>query len=426
MTATRPNIPPSRLPFHYGYVVLGTTFLALLAAAGLRAAPGVLILPLQLSFGWDRATVSACAALGILMNGLVGPFAAALMQSFGIRRVLVAGLAMMASATFASLFMTEAWQYLLTWGLVTGIGSGAVAGVLAAAVVNRWFARRQGLMMGVLTASTSMGSLIFLPTMAMLSQTGDWRPVVWLVFLTITALIPLAWLLMREHPADLGLGRHGESPGAPVVASGPPGRALLAVDVLVRSCRIPTFWLLFAGFFVCGLTTNGLIGTHLIAYCGDRGIPPVHAAGLLSLMGVFDLVGGMASGWLADRYNPRKLLFAYFGLRGLSLLALPYLQLDPVNLTLFAVFFGLDWIATVPPILKLTNARFGEGQGPIVYGWIFTGHQAGAATAAVGAGLIRQLTDGYLPAFLIGGLSAMLMALVFVAWPSRPTVTAPA
>lgn len=410
----------ARLPFHYGFIVLGITFLALLAAAGLRSAPGVLILPLQLSFGWDRATVSACAALGIFINGLVGPFAAALMQTYGLRRVLVGGLSMMAAATFASLFMTQPWQYLLTWGVITGVGSGAVAGVLAAAVVNRWFARRQGLMMGVLTASTSMGSLIFLPTMAMLSQTGDWRPVVWLVSLTLALLIPPAWLLMREQPADLGLSRHGDLPGAPPLERGPPGRALLALEVLWRACRSKTFWLLFAGFFVCGLTTNGLIGTHLIAYCGDRGIPPVNAAGLLSLMGVFDLVGGMASGWLSDRYNPRKLLFAYFGVRGLSLLALPFMQLDPVSLTLFSIFFGLDWIATVPPTLRMTNARFGEAQGPIVYGWIFMGHQAGAATAAIGAGLIRQLTGAYDPAILIGGISALLMAVVFITWRFQP------
>ncbi|HYE47460.1 MAG TPA: MFS transporter [Caulobacter sp.] len=421
-----PLPPAGRLPFHYAYVVLGTTFLALLAAAGLRAAPGVLILPLQLSFGWDRATVSACAALGIFTNGLVGPFAAALMQTYGIRRVMLAGLAMMAAATFASLFMTQAWQYLLTWGLITGVGSGAVAGVLAAAVVNRWFASRQGLMMGVLTASTSMGSLIFLPTMAALSQSGDWRPVVWLVSLTLAILIPAAGLLMRERPADLGLRRHGEAIDLPAMEPVSPARALLAVEVLLRACRTPTFWLLFAGFFVCGLTTNGLIGTHLIAYCGDRGIPAVAAAGLLSLMGLFDLVGGMGSGWLADRYNPRKLMFAYFSLRGLSLLALPFMQVDPVSLTLFAVFFGLDWIATVPPTLRLTNARFGEVEGPIVYGWIFTGHQAGAATAAVGAGLVRQLADGYFPAFLIGGLAALLMAVVFIAWPARRAAPATA
>lgn len=410
-----------RLPFHYAYVVLAVTFLALLAAAGLRAAPGVLIMPLQLSFGWDRATVAAGAALGILTNGLVGPFAAALMQTWGVRRVLLWGLGLMTAATFGSLLMREPWQYLLTWGLITGVGSGAVAGVLAAAVVNRWFARRQGLMMGVLTASTSMGSLIFLPTMASLSQGGDWRPVVWLVALTMAALIPIGGLLMRETPAQVGLGRHGEAADAPPLEPAPPGRALLALAVLREAARTRTFWLLFAGFFVCGFTTNGLVGTHLIAYCGDRGIAPMAAAGLLSLMGVFDLFGGMGSGWLTDRYDPRRLLVAYFTVRGLSLLAFPFLSLDPVSLTAFAIFFGLDWIATVPPTLKLTNARFGEAQGPIVYGWIFTGHQAGAAAAAIGAGVLRQLSGDYLTAFVSAALLALAMGVVFLLWrPERP------
>lgn len=405
---------------HYAYVVLSVTFLALLAAAGLRSAPGVLLTPLQLSFGWDRATVSAGVALGIFTNGLVGPFAAALMQTWGLRRVLIGGLTLMAAATFASLLMSEPWQYLLTWGLVSGVGSGAVAGVLAAAVVNRWFARRQGLMMGVMTASTSMGSLVFLPTMAALSQTGDWRPVVWLVSLTLALLIPLSALLMRDSPAELGLRREGEAADAPDLPPAPRGRSLLALTVLSRAVRVPTFWLLFAGFFVCGFTTNGLIGSHLIAYCGDQGMAPVQAAGLLSLMGLFDLIGGTASGWLADRYNARRLLFAWFILRGLSLLVLPLLPFDAVSLLPFAILFGLNWIATVPPTLKLTNARFGQAEGPIVYGWIFTGHQAGAAAAAIGAGVIRQLSGGYAPAVWLGAGSALAMGLVFLLWRDRP------
>lgn len=416
----------ARLPFHYAYVVAGVAFLALLAAAGLRAAPGVLIVPLELAFGWDRATISAGAGLGILLNGLMGPFAAALMQTYGIKRVLLAGLALMASATFASLFMTAPWQYLLTWGLVSGVGSGAVAGVLAAAIVNRWFAARQGLMMGVLSAATATGSLVFLPAMARLSQTGAWQPVVWVVTLVIAALIPLVWLVMRERPQDLGVARVGEDAGAPAAAAPAGNRALLAIEVLGRATRVPTFWLLFGAFFVCGLTTNGLIGTHLIAFCGDRGIPPVQAAGLLALMGVFDLIGVTASGWLSDRYDPRKLLFTYYGLRGLSLLALPFLELDAGSLTAFAIFFGLDWIATVPPTLKLTNARFGQAEGPIVYGWIFTGHQAGAATAALGAGLVRELSGDYSAAFLVAGALAVVTALVVVAWPriARPAQVA--
>lgn len=406
-----------RLPFHYGFAIIAVTFVALLAAAGLRAAPGVLILPLELAFGWDRATVSAGAGLGILANGLVGPFAGAFMQTYGIKRVLLAGLALMALATSASLFMTEPWQYLLSWGLISGIGSGTVAGVLAAAIVNRWFATRQGLMMGVLTASTATGSLIFLPLFARLSQAGDWRPVVWLVSMATATLIPIVWLFLRERPEDLDLRRYGEQADVDPPTPAQRGRPFAAVQVLKLAFGMPTFWLLFGAFFVCGFTTNGVIGTHLIAFCGDHGIPPVQAAGWLAFMGIFDLFGATASGWLSDRYDPLKLLVAYFGIRGLALLALPFIDLGAVSLTIFAIFFGLDWIATVPPTLKLVNKHFGQANGPIIYGWIFTGHQSGAAAAAIGAGLVRQFAGDYAPAFLIAGSMALLVAFVFLMWP---------
>jgi MFS family permease len=408
------------LPIHYAYVVLAITFLSLLAAAALRSAPSVLIVPLELSFGWDRATVSTAAGVGIFLYGLVGPFAAALMQSYGIKKIMLAGLVLMAGSTFASLFMQQAWQFILTWGVISGVGSGAVASVLGAAVVNRWFARRQGLMMGVLTASTATGALVFLPLMAHLSETGAWRPVVVVVTLALAALIPIVWLFMPERPQDHGLARYGEAPDTPAPAQPTGNRALLAITVLRRAAKAPTFWLLFAAFFICGLTTNGLVGTHMIAFCGDKGIAPVQAAGLLTLMGLFDLVGTTASGWLTDRYDARRLLFIYYGLRGLSLIALPFLDFGAASLTMFAVFYGLDWIATVPPTVRLANARFGETDGPIVYGWIFTGHQAGAATAAIGAGLIRQVTGDYGPAFMAAGVFAVAIALVLIAWPREP------
>jgi len=407
-------------------VVLGLTFLALLAAAGLRAAPSVLMAPLQMAFGWSRSTVSAAAAVGILLYGLMGPFAAALMQTFGVKRVLTAGLSLMAASTFASLFMTQAWQYILTWGVVSGVGSGAVASVLGAAVVNRWFARRQGLMMGILTASTSTGSLVFLPLMARLSEVGGWRPVALMVSLSLAALVPATLLIMRERPEDLGLARFGEPADRPSPMPPAPRRLFLAFEVLGAASKVPLFWLLFASFFVCGLTTNGLVGTHLIAYCGDHGIPPVRAAGLLSLMGLLDLVGTTGSGWLTDRYDARRLLFVYYGLRGLSLAVLPFIGFGGVSLTAFAVFYGLDWIATVPPTVRLANARFGERDGPIVFGWIFTGHQAGAATAAIGAGVIRQATGTYGPAFTSAGLAAVAIALVILAWPREAARAAPA
>ena len=409
----------SRLLHHTGLIrprahillVVATTFVALLVSAGLRAAPGVLMQPLEMHFGWDRATISLSAAIGIFLYGLVGPFAAALMVTFGIRRTMLAGLTLMAGATFASLWMTQPWHYVVTWGILSGIGSGAVATVLGAAIVNRWFASHQGLVMGLLSASTATGALVFLPFLAWLSSTGAWQPVVLAVTLACLVLIPIVALTVPERPADIGTTRFGETAdSAPAVPVRQAGSAGLAISVLFKAARRPIFWLLFGTFFVCGLTTNGLIGTHLIAYCGDHGIAPVAAAGLLSLMGLFDLVGTTASGWLTDRYNPRLLLVFYYGIRGLSLLALPFLDFNATSLALFAIFYGLDWIATVPPTVKLTNEAFGEGEATIVFGWVQTGHQLGAAVAAFGAGLIRQETGTYLPAFLISGAFGLLAA----------------
>jgi predicted MFS family arabinose efflux permease len=409
----------SRLPLGvrgYAGIVAAITFVALLVSAGLRSAPGVMMLPLEQHFGWDRATISAAAAIGIMLYGLVGPFAAALMLSFGIKRTMLAGLVLMSVSTFASLWMSEPWQYVLSWGVFSGIGSGAVASVLGAAVVNRWFATRQGLVMGMLTASTATGALVFLPLLAWLSEGGAWRPVTLAVSIATLAVIPLVLFFMPEHPQQLGLRRFGETdesaPPPPMKQAATPA---LAFTALFRASKSPTFWLLFGTFFVCGLTTNGLVGTHLIAFCGDHGIAPVQAAGLLSLMGLFDLFGTTASGWLTDRYDPRKLLFVYYGLRGLSLLALPFLDFSASSLLIFAIFYGLDWIATVPPTVKLANVHFGERDAPIVFGWVMVGHQIGAATAAFGAGAVRAWTGTYTPAFLVAGAFGLVAAVAILA-----------
>jgi len=304
----------ARRPFgqNYAWVVVGVTFVALLAAAGLRAAPGVLLTPLTQTFGWSRGEVSAAAAIGIFLYGLVGPFAAALMQTLGIKRTLLAGLVLMSASTALSLFMSEPWHYVATWGVMAGLGSGAVAMVLGAAIVNRWFVTNRGLVMGMLSASTATGALVFLPLMASLVEASGWRAVVIAVAVVSAALVPLVLLLMPERPSDAGLRPFGATDDPPPQ---PAGRAVdsirLALSALTRAARTPAFWLLFGTFFVCGLTTNGLVGTHLISYCSDRGMPIVAAAGLLALMGVFDLVGTTASGWLTDRYDPRKLLFVY-------------------------------------------------------------------------------------------------------------------
>ena len=395
--------------------VVAVTFLSLLISAGLRATPGVLMVPLELNFGWSRASISFAAALGILLYGLVGPFAAAFMQIFGIRRTMMGGLALMSASTFASLWMSQPWHYVVTWGVLAGVGSGSVAMVLGAAIVNRWFAARQGLMMGLLSASTATGALIFLPMLAWLSRYGAWKPTVIAVCIASALLVPLVALLVPERPQDVGTRRYGERDDA-TAAPPPQGKATmsLAFTALGRGARTPIFWLLFGTFFVCGLTTNGLVGTHLIAYCGDMGIAPMAAAGLLSLMGFFDLFGTTASGWLTDRYDPKKLLAIYYGLRGLSLIALPFQEWNATSLAIFSVFYGLDWIATVPPTMKLANRHFGEREAPILFGWILVGHQIGAAVAAFGAGFIRQEYGSYLPAFVLAGCFGVLASAAFL------------
>ena len=398
----------------YAFVAAGAVFVALMAAAGLRAAPGVLMLPLERAFGWDRGTISAAAAVGIFLYGLTGPFAAALMQSFGVRRTVTLALAIMAISTALSSFMSQPWQYVATWGVLTGVGSGAVAMVLGATVVNRWFVERRGLMMGLLSASTASGSLIFLPGMAALAEAGGWRPVVLAIAAVMALLAPLVWLLLPEAPAAIGQRPYGAPADYEAPAPGGSGALRGAFGALFRAARTRTFWLLFAGFFVCGLTTNGLVGVHMIAMCADQGLPATRAAGLLALMGIFDLIGTTASGWLTDRYDPRKLLFVYYGLRGLSLMVLPFTDFSLLALGIFAVFYGLDWIATVPPTVRLANEAFGDRDGPIVFGWIAAGHQAGAATAAVTAGVIRAMQGRYLEAFVLAGVAGLVAAVASI------------
>ncbi len=394
-------------------IVVAVTFVALLVSAGVRAVPGVLILPLERSFGWSRDTISAAAALGIFLYGMTGPFAAALMNRFGVRRTMLCALALLSASAALSAFMTAPWQLMATWGLMSGIGTGCVAVVLGATIANRWFVSHRGLVMGILTASTATGTLVFLPLLAALVEHGGWRPVVWTIAIATALVIPLVWWLLPESPQAAGVLPYGADPAAPP-APPMPQQGLLAATFgsLAQATRVPAFWYLFATFFVCGLTTNGLVGTHLIAMCGDRGIGEVQAAGLLAAMGVFDLVGTTLSGWLTDRYDPRKLLFAYYAIRGVSLIYLPYSDFSLYSLSIFAVFYGLDWIATVPPTLRLTTDAFGERIAPIVFGWIAAGHQIGAATAAYLGGWLRQTQGDYLLAFVFAGTTGLIAAVM--------------
>jgi predicted MFS family arabinose efflux permease len=398
----------------YAFVVVAVIFLCLLIAAGLRSAPAVMMLPMESELGWGRDVVSLAAAVGIFLYGLAGPFAAALMERFGLRRILLGALALMAGSTALSLLMTEPWQMVVTWGVFSGVGSGAVATVLGATIVNRWFKTNRGLVMGLMSASSATGMLVFLPVMAALAQWGGWKPVAMAVAVACAALLPLVWLLVPERPASIGLVRFGaDADDVPPVSPASQGNFIAhTLGTLRRAARTRVFWYLFATFFVCGFTTNGLVGTHLIAFCGDMGIPEVQAAGLLALMGVFDLIGTTLSGWLTDRFDPRKLLGMYYGIRGLSLIYLPMSGFSGTALTIFAVLYGLDWIATVPPTLRLSNEAFGDRSGPIVFGWIVAGHQVGAATAAFFGGALREMQGNYELAFQIAGMTAIAAACI--------------
>lgn len=413
---------------HYAWIVAGVTFVTLLAAAGARAAPGVTLLPLGNEFQWSRAKVSSIVAVNIFLYGLIGPFAAALYQRFGLRRTMMAAMGLLGAGYGLSTLATSYWQFVVLWGFVVGAGSGMAATVLGAAVANRWFTERRGLVMGVLTASTATGQLVFLPWMAAAVSTESlpwawaqgWRAAPLIVVAATLAVIPVIWFFMRDDPREAGVRPYGEPAreseserereNRKKAATGNPATRALAV--LVEAARVRDFWLLAGSFFVCGASTNGLIGTHLIPAAFDCGIPEVRAASLLAAMGLFDLVGTTASGWLSDRYNCRYLLFGYYGLRGLSLLFLPQALLGPVaGLGVFAVFYGLDWIATVPPTVRLTGEVFGREKASIVFGWVVAAHQVGAAFAAYTAGALRSALGSYAPAFIGAGVLCLIAAV---------------
>jgi predicted MFS family arabinose efflux permease len=395
---------------HYAWRVAAVAFLALVMASGFRSITGVLLIPLHEEFDWSHETIGLAVSLNLLCFGLGAPFAAALIERFGVRRVVAVALGSIAASALLTIGMTETWQLFLLWGFVNGCATGAVSVPLAAIIANRWFVERRGLVTGLMTASYASGQLIFLPALAWLA-TFDWRWAALAVALAaIVLVLPAVVGVMRDRPEDVGLRPYG----APDDWTAPPRAAAsafnAAVGALASAARMRVFWLLAGTFFVCGATTSGLISTHLIPAAHDHGITQVTAAGLLALIGVFDVVGTTASGWLTDRYDPRKLLVAYYGLRGASLLALP-LAFDTAQAAMiaFVVVYGLDWVATVPPTSSLATTHFGQQAG-VVFAWIFTAHQLGAAAAAWGAGLVRTATGEYTAAFLAAGILGLLAA----------------
>lgn len=388
--------------FHYAFVVLAVTFFVLFVAAGVRAIPSVVIKPLETEFNWERTSISFSVALSLFAYGLGGPFSGTLINRFGPRRVMALGLAMSALGLLPLLWMTELWQLYLFWGVVVGVGTGAIANVLGATVANRWFNKNRGLALGLMSGSVAVGQLILLPLMVTLTADAGWRATVGVIgAAAVLMLIPVA-LLMRDQPSDIGAEPYGGKI-ADAPTSAPDGKAVSLRDAL----RTRDFWLLAGSFFICGYTTNGMIGTHLLPHTIEHGFVEVESAYAIGLMGAMNMVGTLISGWLSDRFDNRKLLATYYGLRGLSLVALPFI-IEFEGLLIFSVIYGLDWVATVPPTVNLTAQRFGRSSLSVIYGWIFCSHMFGAGIAAQAGGFFRDLMGDYHLIFL----SAALMGLI--------------
>ena len=426
MSASETTLPsaPKKKPrrrLHPAWIVAAVAFLALVGAAGFRAAPGVLMVPLQNEFGWSTTVLSAAVSINLVLFGLTAPFAAALMERFGIRAVTSVALVLIGAGSALTVLVNQSWQILLTWGLLIGLGTGSMALVFAATIANTWFTKSRGLVIGILTAGSAAGQLVFLPFIAMLAQDPGWRQASLLIAAGALAVVPLVLKFLKNSPADAGVLPYGaDAAPEPAASAGPDGNAapsgvnavpsgnaaVRALQVLKRASKVRTFWALVAGFAICGATTNGLIGTHFIPSAHDHGMAETTAAGLLAVVGIFDIVGTIASGWLTDRFNPRILLAVYYQFRGIGLLVLPLLLSATVqpSMIVFVVIYGLDWVATVPPTAAICRQVFGA-DGSVVFGWVFAAHQLGAAAAALGAGAIRDATGQYTYAWF--GAAAM-------------------
>ena len=371
---------------------------ALIISAGTRVAPGVFLPLLTQEFGWTRASIGFAVSIGLILYGLAGPFVGALIERIGTRGTAIFGMILIAGSAAAGTTIQDTLMFSIYWGALSGLGTGIVGGVLGATVATRWFVARRGLVQGMFGAATSAGQLLFVPLLALVGAASGWRYAsLLLAAVTIILLIPIV-IFVRTDPSDIGLAPFGGE--ATARANGVAQAGVMRIALVNRD-----FWLLAVTFFICGATSNGLIGTHLMAHAVEHGFTTNVAASVLALMGVMNFVGTLASGWLTDRYPPRRLLAIYYGFRGISLLLLPFVH-DPLGLSIFAIMFGLDYIATVPPTVALTSEVFGARNVGIVYGWIFCAHQMGAALAAWLGGVARDATGDYLMAFILAGLTA--------------------
>jgi MFS family permease len=396
---------------HRAWLVAAVTFLTLICAAAFRSTTSILFMPLEMEFGWSRSLTSTALAVNLVVYGVTAPFAATLMERFSPKRVAIAALALVALGTGFTTVMTEPWQLMLYWGVFVGVGTGCLALVFASLIANRWFSKKRGLVTGVFSAAYATGQLIFLPALSSVVIVDGWRTASLVVALFSASVIPIFIFAFRNSPQEVGVepygGPHIESKGGSA-----PKNARETISVLFQAAGKPAFWILAGTFFVCGWTTNGLIGAHFIPAAHDHGMPVGTAAGLLAVVGIFDFVGTILSGWLTDRVNPVLLLVFYYGLRGLALFTVPFVLGPSVEppLFFFIVFYGLDWIATVPPTIELCRRYFGLAQSPSIYGWVFAAHMVGAAIAAAFAGAIRDSQGSYFIAWITAAILCLIAA----------------
>ncbi|MFF9009400.1 MFS transporter [Streptomyces goshikiensis] len=429
VTQTDPSTTPSTAPapappagsgrVHRAWFVAAVGFVTIIGAAAFASLPGLLIEPLHEEFDWSRGTIAFAVSVNLALYGLTAPFAAALMDRYGIRRVVALALMVISGGSVATVWMTASWQLVLFWGVLVGLGSGSMALSFAATITNRWFTARRGLVTGILTAAGASGQLIFLPLLSWLVEHHGWRPAAVTVSLAALAVVPFVWLLLRDHPADVGLAPYGGTYAQkPAPAAGAARRTL---TVLFKAARTGPFWLLAGTFAICGASTNGLVKTHFVPAAHDHGMPVTAAAGLLAVIGVFDVIGTVASGWFTDRFEARRLLAVYYALRGISLLFLPLLLAPSVHppMVFFIVFYGLDWVATVPPTIALCREQYGEDSA-IVFGWVLASHQVGAAVVALLAGLARDAFGSYDVVWYASGALCAMAALMAMVIRRRP------
>ena len=395
---------------HPAWIIAAITFATLFATAGFRSAPSVLILPLEDDFGWSRDVISLAVAINVLLYGLTAPFAAALMERFTVRKVVMAALTTVGTGALLTIFMTKSWHLMLLWGVIVGVGTGSMALVFAATIANRWFIKKRGLVIGILTAAAASGQLVFLPGLSKLAENPGWRASSLVIAFGAYLMVPIIYFFLKEDPQSFNLKPYGAEENWVPAQLQKGNAARNAINALRDASKVKNFWYLVGSFFVCGLSTSGLIGTHFIPAAHDHGMMQVTAASLLALIGVFDVIGTIFSGILTDRIDPRKLLFFYYLFRGLSLFLLPSILFASVHPTtlVFIIFYGLDWVATVPPTVMLCRQVLKPEQGPVIYGWVFAAHQVGGSIAAFGAAVLRIKFGDYAIAFYITGLLCVI------------------